>query len=105
MRALLSPLLLLAGPALAQQANPALAPAVAPMVDPLPALDLLAFTDPDTRMTVPVRIADNGPYRFVIDTGAQRTVISRELAGALGLSKGHDVRLTAMSGTSTDARW
>ena len=66
MRALLSPLLLLAGPALAQQATPALAPPVALMADPLPApdlppLDLLAFTDPDTRMTVPVQIADNGP--------------------------------------------
>ncbi len=94
MRAFLPPLLLLAAPVLAQDAAPPVAPA---------APELLAFTDPDTRMTVPVRIADNGPYRFIIDTGAQRTVISRELAAALSLAKGHSVRLTAMSGTSTEA--
>lgn len=94
MRALFPPLLLLAAPTLAQDATPPVATA---------ALELLAFTDPDTRMTVPVRIADNGPYRFVIDTGAQRTVISRELASALSLARGRSVRLTAMSGTSTEA--
>ena len=96
MRALLSPLLLLAVPAAAQTA-----PVAEPSAQPT-APDLLAFTDADTRMTVPVRIAESGPYRFVIDTGAQRTVISRELAGALGLPRGHDVRLTAMSGTSVE---
>ena len=99
MRALLLPLLLLAAPALAQDAGPSAAPA--PQGAPAP--DLLAFTDADTRMTVPVRIADNGPYRFIIDTGAQRTVISRELAGMLALPRGPSVRLTAMSGTSTEA--
>lgn len=99
MRALLSPLLLLAASAAAQDTHPPVVESGALPVAP----DLLAFTDADTRMTVPVRIADNGPYRFIIDTGAQRTVISRELAAALGLPKGHDVRLTAMSGTSTEA--
>ena len=43
-------------------------------------------------MTVPVRSPAPGPYRFIIDTGAQRTVISRELADALGLAAGRDVR-------------
>lgn len=99
MRALLSPLLLLAAPVAAQNTP---APVAEPSALPT-APDLLAFTDADTRMTVPVRIADNGPYRFVIDTGAQRTVISRELASALALPKGPSVRLTAMSGTSTEA--
>jgi predicted aspartyl protease len=61
----------------------------------------LAFLPVDERMTVPVQIAGAGPFRFVIDTGAQRTVISRELAGTLGLPPGRDVRLTAMTGTSS----
>jgi predicted aspartyl protease len=60
----------------------------------------LAFEDAASRMTVPVTIAGAGPYQFIIDTGAERTVISRELASTLGLTRGRDVRLTAMTGTS-----
>jgi predicted aspartyl protease len=60
----------------------------------------LAFEDAAARMTVPVTIAGAGPYQFIIDTGAERTVISRELASTLGLTRGRDVRLTAMTGTS-----
>ena len=60
----------------------------------------LAFTDVEQRMTVPVAIAGAGPYRFVVDTGAQRSVISRQLARRLGLPAGRRVRLTAMSGSS-----
>lgn len=52
------------------------------------------------RMTVPVMIAGSGPYHFVIDTGAERTVISRELAAALGLAPGRVVRLTAITRAS-----
>ena len=32
------------------------------------------------RLTVPVSIDGKGPYRFLVDTGAERTVISEELA-------------------------
>lgn len=60
----------------------------------------IALTPLDDRMTVPVQIAGAGPYRFVIDTGSERTVISRELAGTLGLAAGGNVLVTAMSGTS-----
>ncbi|MDB5704843.1 MAG: hypothetical protein JWN66_1959 [Sphingomonas bacterium] len=60
-------------------------------------LDLGSAQD---RMTVPVEIGDHGPFNFVVDTGAQRTVISRELAGSLGLAPGRNVRLTAMTGTT-----
>ena len=56
--------------------------------------------DAAARMTVPVTIGSAGPYQFIIDTGAERTVISRELAATLGLSPGREVRLTAMTGTS-----
>lgn len=54
----------------------------------------------DSRMTVPVNIANAGPWPFIIDTGAQRTVISRELANVLKLERGRDVMLTAMTGRS-----
>jgi predicted aspartyl protease len=63
-----------------------------------PAADLLGFGDADERMTVPVTIGAGGPYHFIVDTGAQRTVISRELAGTLRLAPGPDVHLTSMSG-------
>lgn len=62
--------------------------------------DDLAFLDIETRMTVPVQIAGAGPFGFIIDTGAQRSVISRQLATRLGLPAGPDVRVTAVSGTS-----
>ena len=35
------------------------------------------------RMTVPVTIGGEGPFRFMIDTGAQATVLSRDLADRL----------------------
>lgn len=53
------------------------------------------------RMTVPVTIDRIGPYRFTIDTGAERTVISRQLAERLGLARGRDVRVTAITGASS----
>ena len=41
--------------------------------------------DDHDRMTVPVRVAGYGPYRFPIDTGADRTAISSDLARQLSL--------------------
>ena len=41
--------------------------------------------DGHDRLTVPVRIGKNGPYDFLIDTGAERTVLARGLAERLGL--------------------
>ena len=41
--------------------------------------------DSSDRLTVPVRIGNNGPYDFLIDTGAERTVLARGLAERLGL--------------------
>ncbi|MFN3425607.1 MAG: aspartyl protease family protein [Novosphingobium meiothermophilum] len=48
--------------------------------------------DRHDRMTVPVRIGSSGPWRFLIDTGAERTVLSRQVAQRIGL---------AVSGTAT----
>lgn len=70
--------------------------------DPIPLTDeqVLQLVMRDERMTVPVNIADAGPWPFIIDTGAQRTVISRELANVLKLERGRDVMLTAITGRS-----
>lgn len=62
--------------------------------------EILGFGDADNRMTVPVSIGASGPYQFIIDTGAERSVVSRELAGSLNLVAGHRVRVTTMAGQS-----
>jgi len=54
----------------------------------------------DTRMTVPVTVGGHGPYRFVVDTGSERTVISSELARSLGLGPGDDVMVSSMTEVS-----
>lgn len=51
------------------------------------------------RMTVPVMVNGQGPFDFVIDTGADRTVISRELADRLNLPDAGKARLHAMGGS------
>lgn len=50
------------------------------------------------RMTVSTMIDGKGPYQFLIDTGAERTVISAELARRLALSAGRNARMHSMSG-------
>lgn len=64
------------------------------------AFDVRLSQDQHDRMTVAVRVADSGPYAFLVDTGAERTVISRELAGKLGLLAGARTMLTSVLATS-----
>ena len=54
---------------------------------PAPA-DTGALADLYRRMTAPVRIDGQGPYAFVVDTGANRSVVSAELAAQLALPRG-----------------
>ena len=63
-------------------------------------LETLELSPHDERMAVPVTIGNNDDYRFVIDTGAERTVISRELADRLALGAGPQVNLVSLSGRS-----
>ena len=66
---------------------------------PRPAPDrVAASSDAAMRMTVPVHLNGRGPYPFVIDTGADRTVVSRELADQLGLVSGEPVLLNGTGG-------
>jgi predicted aspartyl protease len=50
------------------------------------------------RMTVPVMVNGKGPFQFIIDTGADTTVISRELAETLALPPANKRRLVSMGG-------
>jgi predicted aspartyl protease len=52
------------------------------------------------RMTVPVSISGQGPFRFVVDTGAERTVISREVARELDLDPGATARVHSITEVS-----
>lgn len=52
------------------------------------------------RMTVPVTIQGKGPFRFVVDTGAERTVIARELANDLNLAPSGTARVHSMTEAS-----
>lgn len=56
-------------------------------------------TDQHGRMTVPVQIGGTGPYEFMIDTGAQNTVLSKTLAARLSLVPTSKARLIGMAGT------
>lgn len=49
------------------------------------AQQIMLAPDRTTRMTVGVTIDGRGPYPFVVDTGSERTVVSRELASQLAL--------------------
>lgn len=64
------------------------------------AATLLTLGEIEQRLTVPVAVGARGPYNFIIDTGAERTVVSRELAGSLRLLAGDPVTLTSMTGSS-----
>jgi len=52
------------------------------------------------RMTVPVTLSGTGPYRFLVDTGADRTAISTDIASRLGLEIGQNARLHSVAGVS-----
>lgn len=65
--------------------------------------DPLAIGEADLRMTVPVSIGDKGVWPFVIDTGAERTVVSAELAERLALTAGPVRRIVTMAGVSPAA--
>lgn len=79
-------------------AGPASTQAPDPAVVPPETLGLEVMRS--DRMTVPVTIGAGGPYRFIVDTGSERTVISREVARQLRLGAGSPVRLHSMTEVS-----
>jgi len=68
-------------------------------VQPAPApVETLGFRETTSRMTVPVQVDGKGPYAFIVDTGAERSVMSKELADTLGLDAGQRARLVDFAG-------
>ncbi|HEX6604700.1 MAG TPA: retroviral-like aspartic protease family protein [Sphingomicrobium sp.] len=63
--------------------------------------DVRFRTDANERLTVPVRISGAGPFRFLVDTGADRTAVSRELAGRLKFAAAENASLHSVAGVST----
>jgi predicted aspartyl protease len=63
--------------------------------------DVRFRTEEYDRMTVPVRLAGTGPYRFLVDTGADRTAISAELAARLKLTSGPSAEVHSVAGVTT----
>jgi predicted aspartyl protease len=66
---------------------------------PAPA-EIATRNDTVMRLTVPVTIGGQGPFQFIVDTGADRTVVSREVAARLSLPPGNRARLHAIAGVS-----
>ncbi|MFL6858753.1 MAG: retroviral-like aspartic protease family protein, partial [Allosphingosinicella sp.] len=80
-------------------------PAAPPAVPLAPAagddgVSLALGEDRNERMTVPVSIGATGPYAFIVDTGAERTVISEQLAARLGLGAAGKARVHSMTEVS-----
>ena len=61
---------------------------------------LVASQDLSTRLTIQVMVDGQGPYPFVVDTGANRSVISRELAATLKLPKASPIMVDDALGTT-----
>ncbi len=62
--------------------------------------DVKYKSDAAKRMTVPVLLSGKGPYRFLVDTGANRTAISREIASSLRFIAGQSASLHDAAGVS-----
>jgi predicted aspartyl protease len=63
--------------------------------------DVRFKNEKDDRLTVPVRLSGAGPFNFIVDTGADRTAISSQLAGRLGLSSTDHASVHTVTGVST----
>jgi predicted aspartyl protease len=74
-----------------------------PAIDDTTQAEDVRFRTRDDRMTVPVRLSGAGPYQFLVDTGADRTAVSRELVAKLNLPSAGGAELHSLSGISTIA--
>ena len=64
-----------------------------------PSSTAVALRAVETRMTVEVAVNGAGPFRFIVDSGANRTVISARLAALLRLPPAGEVRLHSVGDT------
>ncbi|AZS22086.1 MULTISPECIES: aspartyl protease family protein [unclassified Caulobacter] len=68
-----------------------------------PASNPLRYLDTARRLTVQAYVNTHGPFDFLVDTGANSSVIAAELAAQLGLPRGAESRLHSIAGTQTVA--
>jgi len=90
--------------------TPVLSQAAPPLAERAPVLkgvdrnsqteDVRFKSDFAQRMTVGVMVGGAGPYRFVVDTGADRTVVSTELAARLKFVSAGTAPLHSIAGVS-----
>ncbi|WP_137869715.1 retroviral-like aspartic protease family protein [Sphingopyxis sp. 2PD] len=85
---------------------PTAADAVDALIEPATTSEIVPFIQPfdldaTRRMSVQVMVGGKGPFAFLVDTGAERTVIARELAARLGLAEGGKLRLATIGGSAT----
>ena len=71
-----------------------------PEIDRTTTTEDIAFrNDRHDRMTIPVRVGSKG-YRFLVDTGADRTAVSTAVAAELGLTNGPMATLHSVTGVT-----
>ena len=86
-----------AGPSLAQDVTE---PAPNLIIDD-PRFSVDTSVDANRRMTLPVWLDGQGPFHFVVDTGADRTVIASSLALQLALPPGPELTVHSIAGAMT----
>ncbi len=64
---------------------------------------LKARTDAADLLTVAVMVNGQGPFNFVVDTGAERSVLAEEVAATLNLARGEDVTIQGIATATTVA--
>lgn len=81
--------------------------ATLPPVVPATIDDALSITGEDidarrlgSRMTVDVKVNGAGPYRFVVDSGADTSVVGQRIAAALALPEGDPALLNGITGSA-----
>jgi predicted aspartyl protease len=91
---------LCAGRALGAVVEVKTASRLTPLVDQtyVPPISLSTVADLYRRMTAPIMINGSGPFAFVVDTGANQSVISEDLAARLGLARGPQEPLNGVAG-------
>jgi predicted aspartyl protease len=83
----------------AQSVPPNGSPIPAPPADE--AAKIAAERDAANHLTINVQINGRGPFRFVVDTGADRSVIAEDVAGLLGLLNQKQVMVEGVVRTIT----
>ncbi|HEY0281572.1 MAG TPA: retropepsin-like aspartic protease, partial [Rhizomicrobium sp.] len=70
-------------------------------VPPEDAAKIAAGQDTAKHLTIKVMINGKGPFDFVVDTGADRSVLAEDVAGALGLMRQKPVMVEGVVRTIT----